>query len=270
VRLGFVHACEQNHQRLSMVGGGSVVQLRSGKAVTNPLDPVFVFNFVFGVRTAFDLDAAEQAFRAAGRDYVHVLASPSSRLELPAELERLGFRKAESQAYHRARGTGRGAPGLLELGPDRHEEFLEIYHSAWKRGPSPRDEAVRRRLADPRARAFRSADANGVLLLFSDGPTTQLAHLGVAAGAQGRGLGRRMLELAPGLVQEGRPLWLFTELGGGGDATATAAGWEPSHTADDWLLDLADQPNGAGQTAAPRAKGPGHWSSTGWTTSASP
>jgi GNAT superfamily N-acetyltransferase len=242
VRLGFVHACEQNHQRLSMVGGGSVVQLRSGKAVTNPLDPVFVFNFVFGVRTALDLDTAAGAFRAAGRDYVHVLASPSSRQELPAELERLGFRKAESQAYHRARGTGQGAPGLLELGKDRHEEFLEIFRSAWKtRGPSPRDEAVRRRLADPRARAFRSADAGGVLLLFSDGPTTQLVHLAVAAGAQGRGLGRRMVELAPGLVPEGRPLWLFTELGGDGDATASAAaGWQQSHTADDWILDLAE------------------------------
>jgi hypothetical protein len=241
MRLGFVHACELNHQRLSIVGGGSVVQLRSGRAVTNPLDPVFVFNFVFGVRTAFDPDEAARAFRAAGRDYVHVLASPSSRPELPAELERLGFRKTESQAYHRARGTGEGAPGLLELGRDGHEEFLEIYHSAWNRAPSPRDEAVRRRLEDPRARAFRSADADGVLLLFSDGPTTQLAHLAVAAGAQRRGLGRRMLELAPGLVPAGRPLWLFTELGGGGDAAARGAhGWEPSHTADDWMLDLAD------------------------------
>jgi hypothetical protein len=242
VRLGFVHACEQNHLHLSVVGGGSVVQLRSGKAVTNPLDPVFVFNFVFGVRTGFDLDTAAQAFRAAGRDYLHVLASPSSRLELPAELERLGFRKAESQSYHRARGSGEGAPGLLELGRDRHDEFLEIFRSAWGAGgPSQRDEAVRRRLADPRSRAFRSADAGGVLLLFSDGPTTQLVHLGVAAGAQGRGLGRRMLELAPGLVPQGRPLWLFTERGGGGDPTATAAtGWEPSHTADDWMLDLPD------------------------------
>jgi GNAT superfamily N-acetyltransferase len=241
VRLGFVHACEQNHQRLSMVGGGSVVQLRSGRAVTNPLDPVFVFNFVFGVRTTLDLDGATAAFRAAGRDYVHVLASPSSRAELPEELERLGFRKAESQAYHRARGSGAGAPGMLELEPERHQEFLEIYHSAWGTdGGSPRDEAVRRRLADPRSRAYRSADAGGVLLLFSDGPTTQLVHLAVAAGAQRRGLGRRMLELAPGLLPEGRPLWLFTELAGGGDRTATAAaGWEPSHTADDWMLDLS-------------------------------
>jgi GNAT superfamily N-acetyltransferase len=243
VRLGFVHACEQNHQHLSMIGGGSVVQLRSGKAVTNPLDPVFVFNFVFGVRTAFDLDTAARAFRQAGRNYVHVLASPSSRAELPAELERLGFRKVESQAYHRALGTGAGAPGLLELGPDGHEQFLEIYRSAWKvDGPSPRDEAVRRRLQDPRTRAYRTADAAGVLLLFAHGPTTQLVHLAVAAGAQGRGVGRRMLELAPGLVPEGRPLWLFTELGGGGDATAAAAaGWAPSHTADDWMLDLREE-----------------------------
>jgi hypothetical protein len=242
VRVGFVHACEQNHQRLSMVGGGSVVQLRSGRAVTNPVDPLFVFNFVFGVRTALDLDGAVAAFRAAGRDYVHVLASPSSRAELPAELERLGFRKAESQSYHRARGSGTGAPGMLELGPERHEEFLEIYRSAWGGdGPSPRHEAVRRRLADPRARAYRSADGGGVLLLFSDGPTTQLVHLAVAATAQRGGIGRRMLELAPGLVPEGRPLWLFTELGGAGDATAARAhGWEPSHTADDWMLDLAD------------------------------
>ena len=237
-----MHACEQNHQRLSMVGGGSVVQLRSGRAVTNPVDPLFVFNFVFGVRTALDLDGAAAAFREAGRDYVHVLASPSSRAELPDELERLRFSKVESQSYHRARGSGTGAPGMLELGPERHDEFLEIYRSAWgDGGPTRRDEAVRRRLADPRARAYRSADGGGVLLLFADGPTTQLVHLAVSAGSQRGGIGRRMLELAPGLVPEGRPLWLFTELGGGGDAAAASAhGWEPSHTADDWMLDLAD------------------------------
>ncbi len=244
VRLGFVHACEQNHLRLSTVGGGSVVQLASGKAVTNPLDPVFVYNFVFGVRRGFDLDAldaAARAFRAAGRDYVHVLASPSSKADLAADLERLGFRKAETQTYHRAAGTGAGAPGLLQLGPGRHRDFLDVYHSAWGiSGASPRDEVVRRRLADPRSRAYRSGDGNGVFLLFSDGITTQLAHLAVAAGARGQGTGRRMLELAPGLVPEGRPLWLFTERGGGGDRASASAGWDLAYTAEDWVLRLAD------------------------------
>ncbi len=97
---------------------------------------------------------------------------------------------------------------------------------------------VRRRLADPRGRAYRSAAGDSVFLLFSDGPTTQLAHFGVAAGAQGQGLGRRMLELAPGVVTQGRPLWLFTERGGGGDRAAAAAGWELSYTAEDWVLRL--------------------------------
>ena len=240
VRLGFVHACEQNHLRLSTVGGGSVVQLSSGKAVTNPLDPVFVYNFVFGVRRPLDLEAAAQAFRAAGRDYLHVLASPSSRAELTDELEWLGFRRAETQAYYRTAGTGAGAPGLLQLGPERHEEFLAIYHAAWGTGASPRDEVVRKRLEDPRARAYRSADGRGVFLLFSEGSTTQLAHFGVAAGAQGQGVGRRMLELAPGLASEARPLWLFTERGGAGDRTAAAAGWELAYTAEDWMLDLPD------------------------------
>jgi GNAT superfamily N-acetyltransferase len=242
MRLGFVHACEQNHLRLSTVGGGSVTQLRSGKAVTNPLDPVFVFNFVFGVRMGLDLEPAELAFREAGLAFVHVLVSPSSRQGLADELDGIGFGGTETQAYHRASGTGEGAPGLLELGPERHQEFLEVFRSAWGvDGPSPRNEAVLRRLEDPRVRAFRNAAGDGVLLLFSDGPTTQLAHLAVAAGAQGHGTGRRMLELAPGLIPAGRPLWLFTGRGGGGDAIATAAaGWEPSHTAENWIRDLAD------------------------------
>jgi GNAT superfamily N-acetyltransferase len=241
MRLGFVHACEQNHLRLSTVGGGSVQQLRSGKVVTNPLDPVFVYNFVFGVRTGLDLEPVEAAFRKVGLPYVHVQVSPSSRPGLSDELASSGFQLAETQAYHRASGTGEGAPGLLELGPDRHEEFLAIFRSGWGvEGPSARDEAVRRRLEDPRARAYRSAAGDGVFLLFSDGPTTQLVHLAVAAGAQGKGTGRHMLELAPGLVPERRPLWLFTERGGGGDAIATAADrWEPSHTAENWMRDLA-------------------------------
>jgi hypothetical protein len=242
MRLGFVHACEQNHLRLSTVGGGSVEQLRSGKVVTNPLDPVFIYNFVFGVRTGLDLEPAEAAFRGAGLVFAHVQVSPSSRQGLPVELAPIGFHHAETQAYHRASGTGEGAPGLLELGPGRHEEFLEVFRSGWGvEGPSPRDEAVRRRLEDPRARAYRSAAGDGVFLLFSDGPTTQLVHLAVATGAQGQGTGRRMLELAPGLVPPRRPLWLFTERGGGGDAIASAAaGWEPSHTAENWIRDLAD------------------------------
>jgi GNAT superfamily N-acetyltransferase len=243
MRLGFVHACEQNHMHLSTVGGGSVVQLDSGKAVTNPLDPVFVYNFVFGVRRAFDLEGAARAFRAAGRDYVHVLLSPSSGRDLSGALAGLGFRLTETQAYRWAPGTGAGAPGLLELGPDGHDQFLETYHSAWSvTGTSPRDEVVRRRLADPRTRAYRGADGNGVFLLFSAGSTTQLAHLGVAAAAQGRGLGRRMLELAPGLVSRGQPLWLFTGRGGGGDRSAGAAAWQLAYTAEDWLLDLPLEP----------------------------
>lgn len=239
MRLGFVHACEQNHMHLSTVGGGSVVQLESGKAVTNPLDPVFVYNFVFGVRRALDLDGAAHAFRAAGRDYVHVLASPSSHRGLPEALDGLGFRQAETQSYRWTPGTEAGAPGLLELGPDRHDEFLEIYHSAWGlAGPSPRDEVVRRRLADARSRAYRSADGKGAFLLFTAGTTTQLAHLGVTADAQGRGLGSRMLKLASGLVSQGRPLWLFTERGGAGDRGADAAGFQLAYTAEDWMLDL--------------------------------
>src|SRR6266516_4175309 len=149
--LGFVHACEQNHLQLCLIGGGAVTQLDSGKVVTCPLDPVFVFNYVFGVRRAFDLEGARRAFLAAGRPYVHVLASPSSGSDLSGQLGALGMRVVERQAYRRVTGTGEGAPGL---------------------------------------------------------------------------------------VPAGRPLWLFTKLGGAGDRTATAAGWELAHTADDWMLDL--------------------------------
>jgi GNAT superfamily N-acetyltransferase len=240
VTLGFVHACEQNHRNLSVIGGGKVVQLATGKVVTSQLDPLWVFNFAFGVRGAFDLAGAARAFGEAGRDYVHVLASPSSHAGLPGELAGLGFRLRERQAYRRAAGTGAGAPGLVELGADRAEAFLETWTAAWadREDTAIRVEAVRQRLADPRARAFASADGAGVFLLFDSGPTTQLVHLGVAAAAQGAGVGTRMLALAPGTVPPGRPLWLFTQLDGAGDRTAAAAGWALDHTADDWLLPL--------------------------------
>jgi GNAT superfamily N-acetyltransferase len=240
VSLGFVHACEQNHLNLSTIGGGGVVQLPAGKVVTCPLDPLWVYNWAFGVRRAFDLEAAAAAFRAAGRDYVHVLASPSSHPGLPDELAGLGFRHHETQAYRRTTGTGAGAPGLLELGPDGFDGFLGIWCAAWgdEAGVDGRVEAYRQRYRDPRSRPHRTADGDGVFLLFGSGTTTQLCHLAVRRTAQGRGLGRRMLELASGLVPAGRPLWLFTRAGGPGDRTAAAAGWTLDHTATDWMLDL--------------------------------
>jgi len=82
-------------------------------------------------------------------------------------------------------------------------------------------------------------DGGGVLLLFDSGTTTQLCHFAVRRSAQGRGVGRRMLELARGLVPAGRPLWLFTAAGGSADRAAAGAGWDLDHTAADWILDLA-------------------------------
>jgi GNAT superfamily N-acetyltransferase len=240
VSLGFVHACEQNHLNLSTIGGGGVVQLAAGKVVTCPIDPLFVYNFAFGVRLGFDLDAAAEVFRAAGRDYVHVLASPSSRPGLADDLAGLGFRRFEEQAYRRTSGTGTGAPGLLGLGRDDFGRFLEVWRAAWGADDRTggREEAYRHRFLDPRSRPYRTADGGGVLLLFDSGPSTQLCHFAVHASAQGRGLGRRMLELARGLVPAGRPLWLFTKAGGSADRTAAAAGWALDHTATDWMLDL--------------------------------
>jgi GNAT superfamily N-acetyltransferase len=240
VSLGFVHACEQNHLNLSVIGGGGVVQLASGKVVTSPLDPLFVYNWAFGVRLAYDAAGAEAAFKAAGRDYVHVVASPSSRPGLGDDLAGLGYRHAEDQAYRRTAGTGSGAPGLLALGDGDFDAFLEAWRDAW--GPEARtegrEEAYRRRFHDPRSRPYRTADGGGVLMLFDSGPTTQLCHFAVRRAAQGRGLGRRVLELARGLVPPGRPLWLFTKAGGSADRAAAAAGWDLDHTAGDWILEL--------------------------------
>ena len=200
--LGFVHACEQNHLNLSIIGGGGVVQLAAGKVVTCPIDPLFVYNYAFGVRLAFDRDGAAAAFRAAGRDYVHVLASPSSRPGLAVELAGLGFRQTETQAYRRTAGTGTGAPGLLALGADGFDGFLGVWRDAWGAGDKTdgREEAYRRRFQDQRSRPYRTADGGGILLLFDSGTTTQLCHFAVQASAQGLGLGRRMLELARGLA----------------------------------------------------------------------
>ncbi|MFL5794722.1 MAG: hypothetical protein ACJ75K_20255 [Actinomycetes bacterium] len=239
--LGFVHACEQNHLNLSVIGGGGVVQLAAGKVVTSPVDPLFVYNFCFGVRLAYDAEGAAAAFRAAGRDYVHVLASPSSRPGLGDDLAGLGYRHVEDQAYRRTAGTGAGAPGLLELGPGDIDAFLEVWRDAWDHddGAGAREEAYRRRYRDPRSRPVRTGDGGGVLLLFDSGTTTQLCHFAVRRSAQGRGVGRRMLELARGLVPAGRPLWLFTAAGGSADRAAAGAGWDLDHTAADWILDLA-------------------------------
>ena len=238
--LGFVHASEQNHLNLSVIGGGGVVQLAAGKVVTCPVDPLFIYNFAFGVRLAYDADAAEAAFEAAGRDYVHVMASPSSRPGLGDDLAGLGYRHAESQAYRRADGTGSGAPGLLALGDGDFDAFLEVWRDAWGADDKTggREEAYRRRYRDPRSRPYRTADGGGVLLLFDSGTTTQLCHFAVGRAAQGRGTGRRMLELARGLVPAGRPLWLFTAAGGSADRAAAGAGGALDHTATDWVLEL--------------------------------
>ena len=238
--LGFVHACEQNHLNLSVIGGGGVVQLAAGKVVTCPVDPLFVYNWAFGVRLAYDAAGAEAAFKAAGRDYVHVLASPSSRPGLGDDLAGLGYRHAEDQAYRRTAGTGSGAPGLLALGDGDFDAFLEVWRDSWgaQDRTGGREEAYRRRFRDPRSRPYRTADGGGVLLLFDSGTTTQLCHLALQRAAQGRGTGRRMLELARGLVPAGRPLWLFTEAGGSADRAAAAAGWTLDHSAADWILDL--------------------------------
>ena len=237
--LGFVHACEQNHLNLSVIGGGGVVQLAAGKVVTCPVDPLFVYNWAFGVRLAYDAAGAEAAFKAAGRDYVHVLASPSSRPTLADDLAGLGYRHVEDQAYRRTAGTGAGAPGLLALGDGDLEEFLAVWRDAWGHDQETgREEAYRRRYRDPRSHPYRTGDGDGVLLLFDSGPTTQLCHLAVRRSAQGRGVGRRMLELAGGLVPAGRPLWLFTKAGGSADSAAAGAGWALDHTAADWILRL--------------------------------
>jgi len=239
VSLGFVHACEQNHLNLSVIGGGGVVQLTAGKVVTCPVDPLFVYNWAFGVRLAYDAAGAEAAFKAAGRDYVHVLASPSSRPGLGDDLAGLGYRHAEDQAYRRTACTGSGAPGLLELGDGDVDAFLEVWRDAWGHDhDTGREEAYRRRYRDPRSRPYRTGDGDGVLLLFDSGPTTQLCHFAVRRSAQGRGVGRRMLGLAGGLVAAGRPLWLFTKAGGSADRAAGGVGWALDHTAADWILEL--------------------------------
>jgi hypothetical protein len=243
--IGFVHACEQNHLNLSIVGGGRVVQLTSGKVVTSPVDPFWVYNYAFGIRRPVAMDAVADAFRAAGRDYVHVMASPSSRAGLADELAALGFRRQWEDGIWRADGTGAGAPGLVQLGPDDLGAFLAIWRLAWGGTPAAED-GFGPRLADGRARAFRTAAADGVFALFESGPTTQLVHWAVAAGAQGQGIGRRMLALARGLVAAGRPLWLATDVNGAGQRAAAAAGWAAAHRTGHWLLDLDGPPAGSG------------------------
>jgi hypothetical protein len=218
------------------------VRLDNGKVVTSAIDPSAAYNWAFGIRRAFDLAGATAAFRLAQRDYVHVRCSPSSRPDLGEELAGLGFAPGWTEIYRRSTGTGMGAPGLLRLGEADVDRLVAVWRSAWgqRHDPGGREHPCRRRFADARSRPYRTADGNGVLVLFDAGPTTQLFHLAVASGAQGRGLGRRMLELAKGLVPAGRSVWLSTEAGGRADRAAAAAGWQASHTSASWMLHLDD------------------------------
>lgn len=243
--LGFAHATDANHLSLSLVGGGTVVQLASGKVVTSDVDPLFIYNWTFGVRTGLDLGAAAAAFRAAGRPYVHVVAGPPSRRDLPAMLADRGLRHVETQSYRRTAGTGAGAPGLVPYARDEGDRFADLVLGA-QDGGEARRAAFLRRFADPRSRPFRNAEDTGCLLLFDDGPTTQLCHLAVREAARGLGVGRELLRLAAGLVRTGRPLWLFTAADGPGDRTAAAAGWSRAHTAENWLLEIDAAAGGVG------------------------
>jgi hypothetical protein len=234
--IGFAHAVDANHLSLSLVGGGRVVQLSSGKVVTSEADPLFIYNWTFGVRLRLDLEAVTAAFRAAGRPYAHVVAGPSSRRDLPGILAEHGFRHVESQSYRRAEGTGAGAPGLVPYDRDEADRFADLVTD--DQNDPVRREAYVRRFADPRTRPFRDAADTGCFLLFDDGPTTQLCHLAVRKDARGHGVGQELLRLATGLVPPGRPLWLFSARDEAGDRTAQAAGWRRDHEAENWLLDI--------------------------------
>ena len=174
------------------------------------------------MRLAYDAAGAEAAFKRAGRDYVHVLASPSSRPGLGDDLAGLGHH-AEDQAYRRTAGTGSGAPGLLELGDGDFDAFLDVWRDAWgdddKTGG--REEATGTG-SGPAQPPLPDRRQGGVLLLFDSGTTTQLCHFAVARSAQGRG-GPADAGAGPWPGPAGRPLWLFTAAGGSADRAAAGA-----------------------------------------------
>ena len=159
------------------------------------------------MRLAYDAAGAAAAFRAAGRDYAHVLASPSSRPGLAGDLAGLGYRHVEDQVYRRTAGTGSGAPGLLALEGDDFEAFLEVWRDSWGADDKTdgREEAYRRRFRDPRSRPFRTGDGGGrpaAVRLRHHHPALPLRRAPLRPGA---GVGRRMLELARGLVPAAGP-----------------------------------------------------------------
>ncbi len=227
---GFVHATERNLLRLAMADGSSITALDSGRVVTNPVDPRPSGNYAFGLRRDVDLDAVGAAFRAAGRDTVHVLVSTSSRADLPEVLTSLGLEQRAVFRVWRAPGTATGAPGTVALDAVPGADAL-AEDGVLGEVPAPSPELVARRLRDVRAQAFRFVDGRGWTLLFADGPTTQVCHVGAADETAAA----RLLRLAAGMTDEGRSLWLRARMESELDRAAEAAGWADDHTVSSWV-----------------------------------
>lgn len=113
------------------------MQLASGRVVTSTIDPFAAYNWAFGIRRGLDLPGAVAAFRLAGRDYVHVRCSPSSRPHLAPELAELGFSFGWTEVYRRSMGTGEGERGLTRLARAEFDHFFAVWRSAWGRQHDP-------------------------------------------------------------------------------------------------------------------------------------
>jgi hypothetical protein len=168
-----------------------VVQLAAGKVVTCPIDPLFIYNWAFGVRLAYDAAGAAAAFKAAGRDYVHVLASPSSR---PGPGGRAGRARLPPRrgpglpADRRHRVGGAGAAG-----PRRRRRRPVSGHLAGRLGDGdqtrPRG-GLPAAVPGPRSRPFRTGDGErraAAVRLRHHHPAVPLA---VSPRRPGRGVGR--------------------------------------------------------------------------------
>jgi len=162
-----------------------------------------VVGFTAHLVVAADVDAGEVRERLPAGDFSVWLSTPT----LTWLGERLRSRPTTFDALLAAIGTGAGPPDWLC-------EATDLDH--------PRVARASRYRTD--MQIYSTGDGAGVLILGRGICGRREIGYEVAPAAQGRGLGRRLVAAARGLVPEGEPVWAQVAPGNAASMRSTMAG----------------------------------------------